>query len=192
MDLGYVATQCRQMWQVIIATVFQSRWGSLCTTQTAKYLLAVLGCSRRLWNSLFGVGCADVFNFVGDFRNLTPCTSRWVLKQVWCRVWILKCYQNLLCSEWCAWWRHQMETFSASLVLCAGNSPVTGEFLAQRPVTRSFDVFFDLRLNKRLSKQWWGSWFETPSGPLWRHCNGSFVMWFSTLGEVPKWGFIGA
>ena len=51
-----------------------------------------------------------------------------------------------------AWWRHQMETVSALLVICAGNSPVTGEFPAQRPVTRSFDVFFDLRLNKRLSK----------------------------------------
>ena len=50
-----------------------------------------------------------------------------------------------------AWWRHQMETFSAQLALCAGNSPVTGEFHAQRPVTRSFDVCFDLRLNKRLS-----------------------------------------
>ena len=42
---------------------------------------------------------------------------------------------------------------------------------AQRPVTRSFDVFFDLRLNKRLSKQSWGWWFETLSRPLWRHCN---------------------
>ena len=50
------------------------------------------------------------------------------------------------------WWRHRMETFSASLALCAGNSPVTGEFRSQRPVMRSFDVFFDLRLNKRLSK----------------------------------------
>ena len=55
--------------------------------------------------------------------------------------------------------------------LCAGNSPVTGEFPSQRPVTRSFDVFFDLRLNKRLSKQSWGWWFETPSRSLWRHCN---------------------
>ena len=41
-----------------------------------------------------------------------------------------------------------METFSALLALCAGNSPVTGEFLAQRPVTRSFDGFFYRRLNK--------------------------------------------
>ena len=50
------------------------------------------------------------------------------------------------------WWRHQMEAFSALLALCVGNSPVTGEFPAQRPVTRSFDVFFDLRLSKHLSK----------------------------------------
>ena len=55
-----------------------------------------------------------------------------------------------------SWWRHQMETFSALLSLCAGNSPVTGEFPAQRPVMRSFDVFFVLPLNKRLGKQWWG------------------------------------
>ena len=64
-----------------------------------------------------------------------------------------------------------MEIFSALLAICAGNSPVPVEFLAQRPVTRSFDVFLDLRLNKRLSKQSWGWWFETPSRPLWRHCN---------------------
>ena len=70
-----------------------------------------------------------------------------------------------------SWGRHQMETFSALLAICAGNSPVTGEFRAQRPVTRSFDVFFDLGLNERLSKQSWGWWFETPSCPLWRHSN---------------------
>ena len=69
------------------------------------------------------------------------------------------------------WWRHKMEKFSALLAICAGNLPVPGEFPAQRPVTRSFDVFFDLRLNKRLSKQWWGWWFEAISRPLWRHRN---------------------
>ena len=81
-----------------------------------------------------------------------------------------------LCSHLKAgrtWWRHQMESFSAWLAICAGNSPVHGEFPAQRPVTRSFDVVFDLRLNKRLSQQSWGWWFETLSRPLWRHC---FVM----------------
>ena len=55
--------------------------------------------------------------------------------------------------------------------LCAGNSPVPGEFPTQRPVTRRFDVYFDLRLNKRLCKQSWGWWFETLLCPLWRHSN---------------------
>ena len=64
-----------------------------------------------------------------------------------------------------------METFSALLAICAGNSPATGEFPTQRRVTRSYDVFLDLHPNERLSKQWWGWWFEMPSCPLWRHCN---------------------
>ena len=59
-----------------------------------------------------------------------------------------------------SWWRHQIETFFALLALCARNSPVTGEYPSQGPVTQSFDVFFDLRLHKRLSKQSWGWWFE--------------------------------
>ena len=84
-----------------------------------------------------------------------------------------------------SWWHHQRKhQSSASLAICAGNSPVTGEFPAHRPVTRSFEVFFDLCLNKRLSKQSWGWWFETPSHPLWRYCNGyrSFatVHWHGT------------
>ena len=70
-----------------------------------------------------------------------------------------------------SWWRHQMETFSASLAICAGNSPVPRKFPTQRPVSRSFDVFFELRLNKRLSKQSRGWWFKTLSCPLWRYCN---------------------
>ena len=62
-------------------------------------------------------------------------------------------------------WRHQMKIFP-----CNWNPPVTGEFPTKRPVRRSLDVFFDLRLNKRLSKQSWCWWFETPYRPLWRHC----------------------
>ena len=46
-----------------------------------------------------------------------------------------------------------------------------GEFPTQRPVTWSFDIVFDPRLNERLNKQSWGWWFETLSHPLWRHCN---------------------
>ena len=83
-----------------------------------------------------------------------------------------------------SWWRNQMETFSALLALCEGNSPVTGEFPSQRPVTRSLDVFFDLRLNKGLSKQSWGWWFETSSRSLWRHCNVSHQL------VVPYWRHI--
>ena len=46
-----------------------------------------------------------------------------------------------------------METFSALLAICAGNSPVNVELPAQRPVTQSFDVSYDLRLNEWLSKR---------------------------------------
>ena len=60
--------------------------------------------------------------------------------------------------------------------------PVPGEFPAQRPVTRSFDVFFDLRLKKPLRKQSWGWWFDTPSRPLWRHCNGYII--FQTVAHM--------
>ena len=60
-----------------------------------------------------------------------------------CPLWLFHCNRD-------TWWRHQMKTFSALLAICAGNLSVPGEFPAQRPVTRSFGVFFDLRLNKRL------------------------------------------
>ena len=63
-----------------------------------------------------------------------------------------------------------METFSASLVIWGGgggDSPVSGEFPAQRPVTRNFNVFFGLRLNELLSEHSWGWWLETLSRPLW-------------------------
>ena len=58
--------------------------------------------------------------------------------------------------------------FSELLAMCA-----------QRPVTRSFGVFFDLRLNKRLGEQWWGWWFETPSFPLLCHCDVTHQLWNS-------------
>ena len=85
-----------------------------------------------------------------------------------------------------------METFSALLAICAGNSPVSGVFPAQRPVTRSFDVIFDLRLNKRLSKQWWDWWFETLSGPLWRNCyvQNGFVDTFCANYKEKEWARI--
>ena len=87
------------------------------------------------------------------------------------------------CIPYTSWWRHQMETFSALLALCVGNSPVTGEFPSQRPVTRSFGVFFDLRMNKQLSKQSRRRWFENHRANydttvmwmihicIWHHCS---------------------
>ena len=64
------------------------------------------------------------------------------------KIWIRKLPLVMINFVW-SWWRHQMETFSTLLAICAGNSPVPGAFPAQRPVTRSFDVFFDLRLKKK-------------------------------------------
>ena len=80
-------------------------------------------------------------------------------------------YEHMLwikfkCNSY-TWWSHQMETFSVLLALCAGNSPVTGEKASDAELW----CFFDLCLNKRLSKQSWGWWFATPSRSLWRHCN---------------------
>ena len=94
------------------------------------------------------------------------------------RLWIHKKTPHASLFRRNTWWRHQMEEFSASLALCAGNSPVTDEFSSQRPVTRSFDVFFDLPLNKRLSKHSWGWWFEAPSRSLCRHrCKVGCLFW---------------
>ena len=79
------------------------------------------------------------------------------------------------------WRHHQMETFSALLVFFfwgggGGDSPVTGEFLSLRPVTRSFELFFDMRLNKQLNEQSCGWWYKTPWYSLWRHCNDRIIM----------------
>ena len=111
-------------------------------------------------------------NRSSNFRNSTQ------LQIVYCRKWPRFWPQELWLATpphiRGAWWRLQMETFSMLLAICEGNSPVTGEFPTHRPVTRSFDVFFDLHLNKWLNKQSWGWWFETPSRPLWRHSNGVY------------------
>ena len=83
----------------------------------------------------------------------------------------LICLTTDQASMYYPWWCHQMETFSAVTGHLCGEFTGPGEFPAQRPVTRIFRVFFDLRPNKPLSKQSWGWWFEALSPPLWRHCN---------------------
>ena len=108
----------------------------------------------------------------------------------------LCCAQTTVLIE-LLWWRHQMETFSALLAIYAGNSPVPGELPAQRPVTRSFHVFFDLRLNKSLSKQSWGWWLRrycahydvivmqleksitiSPLLQMWQVCHEDNALWY--------------
>ena len=118
-----------------------------------------------------------------------------ILRFYWITSWNTGWRQHDICSY--TWWRHQWETFSALLAICAGNSPVTGEFPTQRPVTRSFDVFFDLRLNQPLGKQWWSWWFETLLRPLWRHCNGhkfdiatmTYLMTIKWIGKISRFLF---
>ena len=101
------------------------------------------------------------------------CTYLKILSQ-FC-LWYIKTGDCRLCKPVTpymhSWWRHQMETISALPALSEGNSSVTDEFPSHKPVTRSFDVFFDLRLNKRLSKPSTRRWFETPFCSLWCYCN---------------------
>ena len=127
------------------------------------------GALYKFWKRLdTWKGCAEQTSFCKTlvqeaFRaDILHCTVPWLFntnddKTLWhFSVRFCTGAQLCLCTTaelFDAWWRHQMETFSALLAICAGNSPVTGEFPTQSPVTRSFDVFFDLRLNKRLSKQ---------------------------------------
>ena len=127
-----------------------------------------------------------------------------------------------LCSQFTIWWvllsfdtghvdqcpselfhcmmTSSMETFSALLALCEGNSPVTSEFHSQGPLMWSFDVSFDLHLHKWLSKPLRCQWFETASCSLWHHCNGDCAnpttatvpvkqprcIWANTLQEYTK------
>ena len=96
--------------------------------------------SERLWS--LNPNLAD-----RDFTRFCGMTFVRLMNKV---VWIQLKIHHI---EIDTWWRHQMETYSASLALCAGNSPAPDEFPAKRPVTQSFDVFFDLRPNRRLSKR---------------------------------------
>ena len=91
-------------------------------------------------------------------------------------------YMNLAmtCYDDVIKWKH----FQRYWPFVGGNSPVPGELPAQRPVTWSFDAFFDRCLNKRLSKQSFGWSFEAPSRSLWRHCNDQHVgpfVWSTSL-----------
>ena len=107
--------------------------------------------------------CHSVLNHLNPVRTVNPAEN---CRQHLSLPWISLSDYISGCD-----WSHEMETFSALLVLCAGNSPVIGEFPSQRPVTRSFDIFFDLKLKKWLSKQSRGRWFEASLRSLCHSCN---------------------
>ena len=130
--------------------------------QSLKGARLVFKLSLSLWN----LSAAEM---PVKFQSDTLRTSRYFAVKTSARLVNEGPEKSHLAHRW-PWWRHQMETFSALLTLCAGNSPATGELPTQRPVTRGFGVFFHLCLNQRLSKQPWGWWFGTPSRSLWRHC----------------------
>ena len=148
--------------------VIMDSTASQITSLTIVYWAVYSGADQRNHQSSASLGTGELpAQMTSNAENV----SIWWRHHVkWGRTWSMGKNDN-------SWWRREMETFSALLAICAGNSPVPGEIAAQRPVTWSFDVFFDLRLNKRLSKQSWGWWFETLSRPLLRHCNDIHVLW---------------
>ena len=128
-------------------------------------------------------------------RHLAIKSHQTAMPKIWALTWLLlsaiwQALGIIAAEPSVTWWRHQMELFSALLAICVGNSPVTGEFPTKRPVTRSFDVFFDLRLNKRLNKHSVGWWFETPSCSLWRHCNAiiAHIAQLRNFARIKKFG----
>ena len=121
-----------------------------------------------IYENAFGsVVCKIAINLSRSHTQLNPAKST--------------CFNQFLPAEACAEichdgvvkWKHFLRNWPFS----------------QRQVTRSFDVFFDLRPNKRLSKHSRRRWFDTPSRSLWRHCNVLFyplvaIRWFNMTYEV--------
>ena len=132
-----------------------------------KFFLQCPFCTLSRMNRTF------LYQWMGTGVWILVCLTSWV---------ILKTSGNF--QSWNLWWsrwRHQMETCSASLTLCKGNSPVTDEFPSQRPVTWSFGILFDLHQDKRLGKPSRRRWFETRLRSLWCHCNADIIWNINSL-----------
>ena len=118
-----------------------------------------------------------VFNICRFLMNdLQYTCGSFILELTWKSIlWYMKLYTKTCPCKWYVIWYVMMTSSNGTISALLG--PLCGECTGhrwippQRPVTRSFGVFFYLRLNKQLRKQLWGWWFETPSRPLWRHCN---------------------
>ena len=118
------------------------------------------------WSDFFPIFCRDQRHFVVGNPFFSSKLSKVVLKS-----------QNSTGSGNCpgtqkpSHWTDDVIKWKHSFPRCWGGPPVTGGFPSQRPVTRSFDIFFDVCMTKRLSKQSRCRWFEAPWHSLWRHCN---------------------
>ena len=127
-------------------------WGNFTGTRAVPPVLKYKGWTWVHWT------WADILGFIE-----LPYFGSWTVSADifgWTYLYLYLYLNRCICICICIWikilspyWHHQMETFSALLVLWAGNSLLTCEILSQRSVTRTFDVFFDLRPNKRLGKQ---------------------------------------
>ena len=138
----------------------------------AKYAFVML-CKYVLWKSRLMTD-----NAWGQLMDMYRFNGKWVMSPM-CM--ICPCMTSLyhisyIVSIWATAWKSMMTSSNGNIFRVTGpfcgEFTGPGEFPTQRPVTRSFEVFFDLRLNKRLSKQTRCWWFETQSWSLWRHCNG--------------------
>ena len=107
----------------------------------------------------------NIMSLLGLYRNTAKSATIYSNKLFYAPIQTYHSYLMSVIRE-TTWWRHELETFFALLAL--------GELPSQRPVTRSVDVFFDLRLNKRLSKPSRRRWFEMLLRSLWCHCNANF------------------
>ena len=120
----------------------------LCDPNTKIYKI------NSAWQVINNDGAADgllcLYRIIACWHWWMTYKENGAINSILCLLFKLKLRRKLYGKSW---WRHQMETFSALLAIGAGNSMVTGEFPAQWPATRSFDVFCDLCLNKRLRER---------------------------------------
>ena len=142
------------------------------TTTSSLFLIPTVPChSSKLGNGWHGnpVLCPRV-NSPGKMTMETHSPwHRLVSERITNEGHRIEGYTCIVFKLW--WWCHQMGTFSMLLAICEGNPLVTGGFPSQRPEMQSFDIFFDLCLNKRLTKQSRCWWLEMPSCSLWCYCN---------------------
>ena len=164
------------MWMLCGENVLNSLAPGRCLSNLKSTIFKLI-----ILNSSMDIHCEIAFRWMQDY--LTNEQSTLVQVIAWC-------HQTTSHYQSQSWPRSLLpygitrqwdNSFSALLAICAGNSPDPFGFPTQRPVTRSFDVFFDLCLNKRLSKQWWGWWFEMPPCPLWRHHNVNRGWWVKSV-----------